>query len=253
MGLKQVRFIDWFRGEFPEAVRVVFHRERARFDSVFIDVNCILHPAVMGAKSEAACIKKLFKILDRLLAQYTPIRICYLSVDGPAPASKIVTQKSRRASKVRLTLLSVDGPIPCTTGQWLTHLAHQQSRSKASSGMSSLQITPGCPFMTRLEQYLGYYAVRYMQQRDKRDIPAALKFVIDHSNNPGEGEVLVLALCRCILSNDHSSLTLYVILVYIVQDHPKHYTAGCQYPWATLRYHQYGLGCNPPGYCSGHA
>jgi len=55
--------------------------------------------------------------------------------------------------------------------------------------MSTLQVTPGCPFMSRLEQYLNYYAVRYLQQRRSQGISPDLKFVIDHSNNPGEGEV----------------------------------------------------------------
>ncbi|KAG0223477.1 hypothetical protein B0O80DRAFT_230578 [Mortierella sp. GBAus27b] len=164
MGLKQVKFIDWFQRKFPEAVRVVFHREGARFDSVFIDVNCIVHPAILGAKTEAAFVKRLFSILDRLLSQYNPSRICYLAVDGPAPVSKIMTQKMRRSSK---------------------------SKSK-STGLSRLQVTPGCPFMSRLEQYLSYYAVRYMQQRHKRDVPHTLKFVIDHSNNPGEGECKII-------------------------------------------------------------
>ncbi|KAG0002079.1 hypothetical protein BGZ65_002941 [Modicella reniformis] len=165
MGLKQVGFIDWFQFKFPEAVRNVPRREQARFDSVFVDVNCILHPAVLGAKNEATFIKNLFLILDKLLSQFIPTRICYFSVDGPAPAAKIVTQKSRRATK---------------------------GGSKASSGMSKLQITPGCPFMTRLERYLSYYAVRYLQQRDKRDVPPTLKFVVDHSNNPGEGESKII-------------------------------------------------------------
>ena len=100
MGLKQIGFIDWFKGKFPEAVRVVPRREGARFDSVFIDVNCILHPAMMGAKDEATFVKKLFAILHELLFQFIPTRICYLAVDGPAPLAKIVTQKSRRAAKV---------------------------------------------------------------------------------------------------------------------------------------------------------
>lgn len=46
--------------------------------------------------------------------------------------------------------------------------------------------------MTRIEHYLSYFAVRYMQQNVRRDGPPILKFVIDHSNNPGEGEVLFL-------------------------------------------------------------
>ncbi|KAF9362911.1 hypothetical protein BGX34_005273 [Mortierella sp. NVP85] len=164
MGLKQIRFIDWFKKKFPEAVQVVPRRLGARFDSVFIDVNCILHPAMMGAKDEATFVKKLFAILHELLFQFIPTRICYLAVDGPAPLAKIVTQKSRRAAK----------------------------GSKPSTGMSSLQITPGCPFMTRIEHYLSYFAVRYMQQNVRRDGPPILKFVIDHSNNPGEGETKII-------------------------------------------------------------
>jgi len=45
--------------------------------------------------------------------------------------------------------------------------------------------------MTRVEHYLSYYTVRYLQQRRNQGISPDLKFVIDHSNNPGEGEVCI--------------------------------------------------------------
>lgn len=101
MGLKEVKFIDWFRGKFPSASRIVAMHEGAHFDSVFIDVNCILHPSMRAAKNEGQFVKKLFTILDRTLSQFVPDRICYLSVDGPAPLAKLLTQKARRASKVQ--------------------------------------------------------------------------------------------------------------------------------------------------------
>ncbi|KAF9910109.1 hypothetical protein EC991_007241 [Linnemannia zychae] len=101
MGLKEVKFFDWFRGKFPLATQVVARHQGAHFDSVFIDVNCILHPAMRAAKNESMFVKKLYTILDRTLAQFVPDRICYLSVDGPAPLAKLLTQKARRASKAR--------------------------------------------------------------------------------------------------------------------------------------------------------
>jgi 5'-3' exonuclease len=102
MGLKQVRFIDWFQLKFPNAIKVIPTNQCANFDSVFIDVNCILHPAMRTAKNEAMFVKKLFIILDRLLAQFIPGRICYFSVDGPAPLAKLLTQKARRAAAVSI-------------------------------------------------------------------------------------------------------------------------------------------------------
>ncbi|KAG0371896.1 hypothetical protein BGX24_001017 [Mortierella sp. AD032] len=165
MGLKEVKFIDWFQGKFPHASRVIARHEGAHFDSVFIDVNCILHPAMRAAKNESMFVKKLYTILDRTLSQFIPDRICYLSVDGPAPLAKLLTQKARRASK---------------------------GSSGKPNHMSTLQVTPGCPFMLRLEQYLSYYTVRYLQHRRSQGISPDLKFVIDHSNNPGEGESKII-------------------------------------------------------------
>ncbi|KAG0272999.1 hypothetical protein BGZ95_011189, partial [Linnemannia exigua] len=165
MGLKEVKFIDWFQGKFPHASRVIARHEGAHFDSVFIDVNCILHPAMRAAKNESMFVKKLYTILDKTLSQFIPDRICYLSVDGPAPLAKLLTQKARRASK---------------------------GSSGKPNHMSTLQVTPGCPFMLRLEQYLSYYTVRYLQHRRSQGISPDLKFVIDHSNNPGEGESKII-------------------------------------------------------------
>ncbi|KAF9333646.1 hypothetical protein BG006_003348 [Podila minutissima] len=164
MGIKQVKFSDWFQRRFPNVGQVVHNGQCIKFDSVFIDVNCILHPALRSSKTETHFVKKLFRILDLLLDQFVPGRICYLSIDGPAPLAKMLTQKARRLSK---------------------------SVSK-SKGISSLQATPGCPFMTRVEQYLSYYTVRYLQQRRNQGISPDLKFVIDHSNNPGEGESKII-------------------------------------------------------------
>ncbi|KAF9929850.1 hypothetical protein FBU30_001163 [Linnemannia zychae] len=165
MGLKEVKFIDWFQGKFPQAVRTINKRDGAHFDSVFIDVNCLLHPAMRAAKNESAFVKKLFIILDKTLNQFIPNRICYLSVDGPAPLAKLLTQKGRRASK---------------------------AGKEKPNHMSRLQVTPGCPFMLRLEKYLNYYTVRYLQHRRSQGISPDLKFVIDHSNNPGEGESKII-------------------------------------------------------------
>lgn len=111
MGLKEVKFIDWFKGKFPNAARVVARHEGAHFDSVFIDVNCILHPAMRAAKNEAQFVKKLYTILDKTLSQFIPDRICYLSVDGPAPLAKLLTQKARRASKVHQLFRAVLSPF----------------------------------------------------------------------------------------------------------------------------------------------
>ncbi|KAF9421787.1 hypothetical protein BGZ94_008753 [Podila epigama] len=73
--------------------------QSANFDAVFIDLNCVIHPSLRSSKSEAAFIKKLFKTLDKLLEQFMPSRVCYLSVDGPAPVAKMLLQKARRQSK----------------------------------------------------------------------------------------------------------------------------------------------------------
>lgn len=100
MGIKQVKFSDWFLRRFPHVGQVVHGGQSIKFDSVFIDVNCILHPALRSSKTETAFVKKFFRILDSLLEQFVPGRICYLSIDGPAPLAKMLTQKARRLSKV---------------------------------------------------------------------------------------------------------------------------------------------------------
>ncbi|KAF9580206.1 hypothetical protein BGW38_003245, partial [Lunasporangiospora selenospora] len=164
MGLKQVRFIDWFKEKFPGSIRTVGYKEFAPFDSVYIDVNCFLHPALRRSNTEHQFVRNLFKTLDLLLARFVPTRICYLSIDGSAPMAKMLLQKTRRAQHGR----------------------------KVSTGMSTLQLTPGCPFMARVEKYLSYYVVQYLQQRQSQGISPDLKFIVDHSSNPGEGESKII-------------------------------------------------------------
>ncbi|RUS28983.1 XRN 5'-3' exonuclease N-terminus-domain-containing protein [Jimgerdemannia flammicorona] len=160
MGVKQPHFVDWLMTKFPGAFRPVTVHERAFFDTVYIDVNPLIHDTLRSSKTEKMFVKRFFDMIDKILTQCTPTRICYLAVDGPGPLAKLLEQRKRR-----------------------------EKNKKKSNGLSTLQITPGCLFMERVEIYLAYYICRYLQTKKH---PQDLKFVIDGAASPGEGESKII-------------------------------------------------------------
>eukprot|EP00958_Prasinococcus_capsulatus_P003710 scaffold338_cov377-Prasinococcus_capsulatus_cf.AAC.15 len=86
--------------------------------------------ALRKAATKERFIINVFRELDRVIRQVRPKKTVMLSVDGPAPAAKILTQRKRRVSAAR----------------------------RKAKKLSSLAITPGTTFMQELDSALEYYA-----------------------------------------------------------------------------------------------
>ncbi|RUS20728.1 hypothetical protein BC937DRAFT_94498, partial [Endogone sp. FLAS-F59071] len=186
MGVKQPRFVDWLMTNFPGSFRAINFRERykgvphslcprsyasqltptshpyrAYFDTVYLDINPLIHNSIRSSKSEKIFLERFFCMLDKVLAQSVPVRMCYFAIDGPGPLAKLLEQRKRR----------------------------EKTKQEKPNTLSTLQITPGCSFMERMETYLGYYTCRYLQQYQHSP---NLRFVIDGAASPGEGEAKII-------------------------------------------------------------
>jgi 5'-3' exonuclease len=138
--------------------------------ALYIDGNSIIHTAIGMITDEFVTpdmyhhISKLTVRLFRLIIQYySPSNLVYISIDGPAPMTKIQQQKERRYL----------AGCSATEGEY----------------MSSL-VTPGTDFMFFLHDYLK-------QNLYKKSSSIGIKRLIYSSHTvPGEGEHKILSFIR---------------------------------------------------------
>ncbi|KAJ3293899.1 hypothetical protein HK104_004128 [Borealophlyctis nickersoniae] len=174
-------FMEWLTREFPEACVDLTKRHRGQFDTVYIDINSLLHKCLnKHADTEEKFVKQLFQFLDKILAQTVPMRVAYFAMDGTSPMAKMLEQQKRR------------------------------KRKQGTSRGMSLHITVGSPFMDRVETHLSYYAVHYMKNI-AGPYQRTLKFFIDGCFVPGEGETKIIQNLVAHQRNDHASAAIVSI------------------------------------------
>jgi len=95
-------FRSWFSKHFPAAyTEIDTTNDSEEFDHVLIDMNQILHLALRRRVDEDKALFTMFSELDHTLRYANPRRCVVLAFDGPPPAAKLATQRSRRAKSVQ--------------------------------------------------------------------------------------------------------------------------------------------------------
>tara|TARA_Y100000817_G_scaffold166397_1_gene130072 strand:- start:204 stop:1727 length:1524 start_codon:yes stop_codon:yes gene_type:complete len=123
-------------------------KQKIDVNYLLFDLNCAIHPCCAGKTNE----NEMFSaILDKIkeCIEITGVKdIIYIAIDGPAPRTKMEQQRQRR-------------------------LKSSQENKKWDTN----QITPGTPFMKRLNKFL---------KNEIKNFPVTT--VLSDSNEPGEGE-----------------------------------------------------------------
>ncbi|KAI9105647.1 hypothetical protein DFS34DRAFT_600211 [Phlyctochytrium arcticum] len=143
-------------------------RQSRPFDHVLIDINHFLYICARRANTDIQFYKLLDNKLRSTLKTFRPTRSVFLAVDGPAPWSKLLTQRQRRL----------------------------KSSARADEGFDLLRLTPGSKFMGEIDQHLERFACAYKGD----SITANMDLVFSGSTVPGEGEVKVFYHARQIAS-----------------------------------------------------
>lgn len=95
-------------------------------DSLFFDLNCLIHPCCRGETDENIMCKKILDNINLLVNKVNPTKLIYIAIDGPCPKPKMQQQRYRRYKS------ALEGK------QWDTNA-----------------ISPGTKFMNKLEKYLN--------------------------------------------------------------------------------------------------
>jgi len=69
-------------------------------DSLFFDLNCLIHPCCRNEKNESIMIQIIIDNIYKLIEYSNVKKLIYISIDGVAPGGKLKQQKMRRHKSV---------------------------------------------------------------------------------------------------------------------------------------------------------
>ena len=156
-------FVSWICETAPSASYEL--PEDFKASVVCFDLNAILHNQLRKARNEQHAVVLVFGTLHNVLRRVKPTDTVVLALDGPAPAAKISTQRSRRMKTSK-----------------------KEGKFQDRRGVSSLVATPGTRFMRMLEDALVYFVCSELTTQRAKGI----RFLVSGSDVPGEGEIKCL-------------------------------------------------------------
>jgi len=154
-----VGYTDVINDLFPGVSQPADETQWRQCDVVCIDVNDLLHTAMLRANNKVQYIKNLQRSIKTVLRLTRPREYICVFIDGPASHAKMLLQRERRADSNRPDF--VDGR------------------------MSSLDLTAGCELMDWLQKPLQ----EFLQTR-------YVKHYLSDLRDPGEGEIKMIKWLR---------------------------------------------------------
>ena len=79
----------------------IIHKEKYNdINSLFFDLNCLIHPCARGLNDEVEIINKILSEIDKII-EYTKVKdLIYIAIDGIAPKMKMKQQRMRRYKSI---------------------------------------------------------------------------------------------------------------------------------------------------------
>lgn len=151
-----------------------------RCNRLYLDFNCAIHhaaqailqkhPTMPDAPLEEQILHDVVQFVKKLISRLRPKSLVYIAVDGVCPVAKMVQQRKRRY-----------------IGHWRQHLLRAEAKKHGipMSTWDNNAITPGTPFMTKLNVALHAFANAWQQANARASAPT---LIVSDSNESGEGE-----------------------------------------------------------------
>ena len=129
----------------PETIN---EAKNVKVNNLLFDLNCAIHPCCAGKTDEKEMFQAILEKIKECIKITGVTEIIYIAIDGPAPRMKMEQQRQRRLKS-----------------------------SKEKKIWDTNQITPGTPFMKRLNLFIKKEMKKFK-----------ILTVFSDSNEPGEGE-----------------------------------------------------------------
>lgn len=178
----------YFRRSYKHTWTEVKKKHVTKVDHLLIDMNQLLHSGPKKCRNRSHFIALLFSNIDRLLKTVSPNKTLVLAFDGPAPFSKMTSQRKRR---------------------------------QTNSGHA--EFTPGTDLMNSMENLMICYTLQRVQRPDFKN----LTVFISGAQVPGEGELKLVEWINdhmpnhndsCIICGSDSDIILQAISLLNVPD-----------------------------------
>ncbi|WAR13782.1 XRN1-like protein [Mya arenaria] len=154
------KFYRWISERFPCLSEVVKEFQIPEFDNLYLDMNGIVH--------------FLFRMIK-------PQKVFFMAVDGVAPRAKMNQQRGRRFRSAR-------------EAEELERRAREKGEVlPTEKRFDSNCITPGTPFMVRLQEQLKYFVVKKVSQDP---LWKGVRVYLSGHETPGEGEHKIMDFIR---------------------------------------------------------
>ncbi|KAL7033303.1 hypothetical protein ACKWTF_007534 [Chironomus riparius] len=186
------KFFRYISERYPCLSELVRESQVPEFDNLYLDMNGIIHNCshpndndIHFRITEEQIFKDIFFYLETLFNMIKPQKLFFLAVDGVAPRAKMNQQRGRRFRS------SKDA-----------ELAEKKAKEKGEqlpeeARFDSNCITPGTPFMCRLDNALRYFI---QQKISSCKAWRNCKVILSGHQTPGEGEHKIMEHIRYIKS-----------------------------------------------------
>lgn len=203
-------FFRWLSKTYPEVI--LDAEPENKTDYLYIDFNALIHTASTPSDGPNQhtipdIMKNLSKNIDRMVEICQPRKMLYLSIDGVAPRTKMMHQRSRRyRSAIEKEETNKPTQDTHTSKPKKSDVTVEESSIKNQDGgtttlkdenptmpFDSNAITPGTQFMYELEQSIQFFIEdRLLNHTNYKELAA----IFSTSRKPGEGEQKIMGFIR---------------------------------------------------------
>ncbi|KAK9843112.1 hypothetical protein WJX74_007152 [Apatococcus lobatus] len=180
------KFYRWLSERYPLLNQFIGSDAVPEIDNLYLDMNGIFHNCTHGNDpgrklTEEEMVLRIFNYLEKLFELVKPKKLMFMAIDGVAPRAKMNQQRSRRfraakeAAEAKLAKERKGEPVDPATA------------------FDSNCITPGTPFMARLQAHLSFFIRKKILEDPAWQKP---QVILSGHNIPGEGEHKIMEHIR---------------------------------------------------------
>ncbi|XP_053379748.1 5'-3' exoribonuclease 1-like isoform X2 [Mercenaria mercenaria] len=182
------KFYRWISERYPCLSEVVKEFQIPEFDNLYLDMNGIVHVCSHPEDdnphfriTEEKIFADIMYYIEFLFRMIKPRKVFFMAVDGVAPRAKMNQQRGRRFRSAR-------------EAEELEKRAMQKGETlPTEKRFDSNCITPGTPFMVRLQEQLKYMVVK---KTSTDPLWQGVRVYLSGHETPGEGEHKIMDFIR---------------------------------------------------------
>jgi len=182
------KFYRWLSERYPCLSEVVKEYQIPEFDNLYLDMNGIVHICSHPNDddphfriTEEKIFQDIFHYIEVLFRMIQPRKVFFMAIDGVAPRAKMNQQRGRRFRSAKEAEMNEK------------KAKDRGEKLPEEERFDSNCITPGTPFMVRLQEQLKYFVNNKISTDG---LWKGTKVILSGHETPGEGEHKIMDYIR---------------------------------------------------------